>query len=319
MAEIPPAAAELQTQRQRQRQERVLKPREIRHLRAREIRRTLADIAPANSLSQTQCPLFAVLPGEIRFHIFTLALSQTSDASRRVDADPFNPIHRLGHTCGTTVDIPLLLTCRLIYYEARAIPLRSATHHTQSLWNPPGVVWDNWLFHISKQRGQEMYHLHDTVISTCLEDFSKYLLCHLKWRRVTWTVCGVFEHFQLAEQEKLESLADTLTGLRLPESCEEVNLELEMRQSPQHDSAKLLEYAKACRDISLERRNNSNLEFDDRYAVQYKWHIRPVSACLGQGDDLLHNQALLASQDCEAGIHELRSSRLPESQASLRD
>jgi hypothetical protein len=167
------------------------KDRYTRQRQGRAIRRTLAAISPSNSHSQQQSPLFSVLPAELRLLIYKDALSQHLDLSRPINTDSKTPLFRPGHTHYTTVSTTLLSTCRLVYYEAHAIPLRSATHHFRYLnsadWRYTG---DTWLQHITSQRGAELYHLHDNVTAYDRGDFTKFLLPHLQWKRITWTVCA---------------------------------------------------------------------------------------------------------------------------------
>lgn len=103
--------------------------RQERQRRARAVRRALADITPSNSGLQEQSPFFTKLPAEIRFLIFQLLLSQTHDHNRPINIHSISPLYRPGHTYRTKVHTALLLTCRLVYYEAHSIPIRSATHH----------------------------------------------------------------------------------------------------------------------------------------------------------------------------------------------
>ena len=238
-----------------------------RQRKPREIRRGLAAITPENSHPQAQAWLYSVLPAELRLQIFKLILSQQSDLTRELDDHAYYPHYRLGHTHRTTVDIAL--TCRLVYCEAHTIPLRSATHHSQALWE------DNWLHRITKQRGADLYHLHDSFVSIFLENFSDYLLLGWHWRRITWTIS---EPGKEAERAALPSI---LSGLTLPASCEEVNLELERMEDFLHTWPGLLEVVRACRKVTLARRNNTRLEFDENFAPHYKW----VGSAYDQWDD----------------------------------
>ena len=69
---------------------------------------------------QPDCPLFAILPAEIRLIVFRYALSATYDISRTFYEHTF--YFRPGHQCDLKVDISLLLTCRRVYHETAKIP-----------------------------------------------------------------------------------------------------------------------------------------------------------------------------------------------------
>ncbi|KAH7354559.1 hypothetical protein BKA66DRAFT_475630 [Pyrenochaeta sp. MPI-SDFR-AT-0127] len=248
------------------------KERYVRQRKARELRRSIAAITPENSQPQKQSPLFSILPAEIRLLIFQNVLSQQLDLYRRIDIHSISPLYRPGHTYRTTVDIVLLLTCRLIYFEAHDIPLRSATHHFRYLGSTSWLYnGDVWLHHITKQRGAELYHLHDNLVALRSHNFSKFLLPHLHWRRITWTVCAYLLPPLLAGQKELDSLVSTLAGLSIPWSCREVTLELETREDLRDDQPSFSVQANACREIALTRSKGTKLDFDEKYSAQYKW------------------------------------------------
>lgn len=246
------------------------KDRYERQRKSRETRRILAAITPETSHLQTQSPLFSILPGEIRSLIFRLVLSEKHDPDLPIDVHTI--LYRPGHTHFTTFDLSLLRTCRLVYYESRAIPLRSATHHFGCNGKVPwSYQIDSWVYHIIKQRGPDLYHLHDHLATVCLENFSRFLLLHLHWRRITWTVYSYPFSPTPTEQSDLDCLAYTLTGLTLPASCQEVTLEMEWREDLLSDWDGIKGLARACQEIALARSDGSQLEFDREYALQYKW------------------------------------------------
>ena len=81
-----------------------------------------APVAYRNATANVQpdCPLFAILPAEIRLIIFRYALSASYDVSR-----PFNEYDfyfRPGHRYDLKIDFTLLLTCRRIYNETALLP-----------------------------------------------------------------------------------------------------------------------------------------------------------------------------------------------------
>jgi hypothetical protein len=248
------------------------KERYDRQRKGRAIRRTLADINLSNSHSQQQSLLFSLLPAEIRFLIFQYVLCQSHNPSRPVTIHSFAPLHRPGHTQRTIISTTLLQTCRLIYHEAHAIPLRSATHHFNHLGSTSWLYSaDIWLHHISKQRGLELYHLHDNLIALNTNNFTKFFLPHLKWKKVSWTVCAYLWPPFLASRVAIERLSETLAGVLFPESCQEVTLELETREDMMSRWTELREQADVCRLLSLSRSDGVRLDFDDRFALQYTW------------------------------------------------
>ena len=96
-----------------------------KRIEARRVRRQLSSITPDNCLSQSQCPLFACLPPELRVLIFEFVLSPFEDHARpvRIGADYF----RAGMDFVDKFDLNLLRTCRRIYSEASGIPMLKAT------------------------------------------------------------------------------------------------------------------------------------------------------------------------------------------------
>lgn len=248
------------------------KERNYRQRRARSIRRSLAQITPSTSHPQCQCLLFSILPAEIRFLIFQHVLSQTYNPSRPIDIHSISPLYRPSHTQHTTISTALLRTCRLIYYEAHKIPLRSATHHFRYLGSTSWLYTDDlWLHHMTSQRGAEMFHLHDNLVALSESNFNKFLLPHLLWKRITWTVCAYMWPPLLAGHHEIEKLAETLGNAILPASCREVTLELETRQDLVAKWGELMEQAEKCREMGLTRRDGEKLVFDEKSAVQYTW------------------------------------------------
>lgn len=73
------------------------------------------------------------------------------------------------------------------------------------------------------------------------------------------------------EDRAIEHLAETVAGLVLPESCQEVNIEFEMREDLLENSAAVREQANACRNLVLQKEGGSVLEVDRKYAVEYSW------------------------------------------------
>lgn len=165
------------------------KERYARQRRNREVRRALASIHPSNCHPQEQCLFFSKLPAEIRLLIYQHALCQTHDRNRPIDVHSISPLFRPNHTFYTIVSTSLLRSCRLIYHEAHVLPMRSTTHHFRYLGST-SLLYNGsiWLHHMTSQGGADIYHLHDNLIALNVANFSKFLLPHLKWKKVTWTV-----------------------------------------------------------------------------------------------------------------------------------
>jgi hypothetical protein len=248
------------------------KDRYTRQRAARATRRHLASLTPSTSHPQLQSAFFTLLPAEIRFTIYQHVLSQQNDHSRPIDIHSISPLYRPLHTYHSKIDSALLLTCRLVYVEAHQIPLRSATHHFRYLGSTSWLYnGDIWLHHVTSQRGAELYHLHDNLVALKASNFQKFLLQHLHWRRITWTICAYLLPPLLAELKERQRLVETLAGLVLPSSCQEVNIEFETREDLLPDWPGLEAQIEACRALVLKRRDGSVLEGDNRFAVRYTW------------------------------------------------
>jgi hypothetical protein len=199
-------------------------------------------------------------------------LAQTHDPTRPITKDSISPLYRPRHSTHTTISTTLLQTCRLVYSEAHSIPLRSATHHFRHLGSTSFIyIGDVWLHHMTSQRGADLYHLHDNLVALQASNFSKFLLPHLKWRRLTWTVCAYLIPPMLAERREVERLAQTLAALVLPETCREVVLELESREDLGERWEGMREQARKCCQLALRRSGGEALGFDEGCSVQYAW------------------------------------------------
>ncbi len=117
---------------------------------------TTKDINP-----QHDCPLFSILPPEIRNSIFELALTAYEDPSNRYRRDVF--FYRPGHTCFRKIDTNLLLTCRRVYAETASLPA-SINEHVSWYWRGPPVGEKN---HVpagpsvaSSRRRRELRRIH---------------------------------------------------------------------------------------------------------------------------------------------------------------
>ena len=75
---------------------------------------------------QDGCPLFCILPNEIRTEIFSLAILSDDDPTRPY---PLNAYYRRpGHTHYQLIDTSLLATCRRVYSETHDLPLALNEH-----------------------------------------------------------------------------------------------------------------------------------------------------------------------------------------------
>jgi hypothetical protein len=71
--------------------------------------------------------------------------------------------------------------------------------------------------------------------------------------------------------QELGQLVGTLRDMEVPESCEEVTLELETRHGQVMEWAMLMRYAEPCTGIELVRRDGRCLRFDKGSSVLYTW------------------------------------------------
>ncbi|KAH6643846.1 hypothetical protein C7974DRAFT_371037 [Boeremia exigua] len=258
-----------------------------RQLRARAIRRQLSDINPNSTNRQEQSLFFLKLPAEIRFLIYQFLLSQICYSDRPFDNHYLSRLGRPGHTHHTKVHTAILLTCRLVYYEAHTIPMRSATHH------PQYPDYADWLNYMTKQQGVDAYHLHDRPFSVDQHSFTRFFQPHLHWKRITWSLCkrdwpAAFS----GDYKMIDELTETLAAIELPASCQEVNVEFdfggEVPESRQlqarlceklgFGSAELSNEQKSIaqpgdsrQSAGLERTDGSRLSFDATHSKQYSW------------------------------------------------
>ncbi|OSS44227.1 hypothetical protein B5807_10991 [Epicoccum nigrum] len=264
--------------------------RHERQRKARAVRRELAEITLDNSKLQEQSLLFSKIPAEIRFLIFQFLLSQTYDYNRPVDVHSISPLYRPGHTHRTKIHTAILLTCRLVYFEAHSIPIRSATHHFRHLGSTSWLYeGDVWLHHMTKQRGAEVYHLHDNLVALKEGNFTKFFLPHLHWKRVTWTICSYLWPPILAGYREIDRLAKTLADIDLPASCQEVTLEFEVREDVPEFCEDLQRQAELCMKIGLRRTNGSILQFSTDHSKKYTW--------IGSGQARWGTSALIRDRD----------------------
>ncbi|KAF2101925.1 hypothetical protein NA57DRAFT_53868 [Rhizodiscina lignyota] len=100
--------------------------RKARAIAARETRRALEAITPADCDPQLQSPLFGRLPPELRNQIFALAVSQHDDPGRSYVYYGWDRIPMPSPAPVKRVCTDLLSTCRLAYYETSSIPMRTS-------------------------------------------------------------------------------------------------------------------------------------------------------------------------------------------------
>jgi hypothetical protein len=94
-----------------------------------------ASLQNVQPLPQEQCPLYSKLSAELRSLVFSFTLQEFEDKSK-----PYRPnrlYYRPGHHYHTNHDTKLVQTCRLIYQEARMIPV---ARHTFTYWFHGGPV-----------------------------------------------------------------------------------------------------------------------------------------------------------------------------------
>ncbi|KAF2711459.1 hypothetical protein K504DRAFT_220148 [Pleomassaria siparia CBS 279.74] len=253
------------------------KPRHVRNTASRACRRSLQSISPSNSHPQTQCPLFSTLPSEIRALIFEFALCQTVDRNRPFQKRNLNC--RCNHDHLTHQSTTLLRTCRLVYCETRFIPLQSATHHvfdmSRETYNYPRLQSDrvNYLKHLSSQQGQQLYHLHYTMIVLGRAPLLKYItIAHLHWKRITWTVTTRPWHALASSWRQADTDRDyNFRNMQLPSTCQEVCLELETTAQDSERMPFLTGLFERCMSAGIKRRDGSILTFDNEQSDKFLW------------------------------------------------
>jgi hypothetical protein len=119
------------------------------------------------------------------------------------------------------------------------------------------------------------------------KNFTKFFLPHLHWKRVTWTICAYLWPPILAGYREINRLAETLAGIELPTSCQEVNLEFETREDVPEFRESLQQQVELCQNIGvaaagdaeglhvqpagLRRNDGSILNFDASNSKRYTW------------------------------------------------
>ncbi|KAF3049531.1 hypothetical protein E8E11_010055 [Didymella keratinophila] len=146
---------------------------------------------------------------------------------------------------------------------------------------------------MTKQRGADVYHLHDNLVALNRRNFTKFFLPHLRWKRVTWTICAYLWPPILAGYREIDRLAGTLAAIELPASCQEVNLEFEIREDVPEFRESLQQQVELCQKIGvrsapnalpgavqaegleqpagLKKVDGAILQFDTTYSKQYTW------------------------------------------------
>jgi hypothetical protein len=88
---------------------------------------------------QLACPLFTIIPPEIRNKIFRLALLSYYDPNQ--PPYPLNEYYaRPGYLRPRRIDTSLLVTCRLIYLETRLVPIIYNEHVVWCFRGPPNAL-----------------------------------------------------------------------------------------------------------------------------------------------------------------------------------
>ncbi|KAF8850935.1 hypothetical protein BDZ45DRAFT_661257 [Acephala macrosclerotiorum] len=105
---------------------------------------------------QNDCPLFNVIPPEIRDEIFKYALAETIKTD--ILSTSSENSSRPGYTGKRTIAIPLLQTCRRIYLETYDLPVHNREHvfwhapergpHGHHFPNPHPLAHEEWYFRL---------------------------------------------------------------------------------------------------------------------------------------------------------------------------
>jgi hypothetical protein len=90
------------------------------------------NITPSSIDPQKDCPLFTVLPPELRTQVFVYMLSESDDTTKPYPRDSY--YFRPEFEYAPRIDTALLETCRRIYMETYLLPVSLATH---CFWGGP--------------------------------------------------------------------------------------------------------------------------------------------------------------------------------------
>jgi hypothetical protein len=101
---------------------------------------------------------------------------------------------------------------------------------------------------------------------------------HHMWKKITWTVrSSLWFGFSRATLAANFDFVAYLLSIKLPPSCEEVNLELECLDDDAERKTFLGSHAEKCRKVALRRRgcgesrDDETLRFDEAGSKEYKW------------------------------------------------
>lgn len=133
--------------------------RKLTRLEARKVRQRLAEINPSNASPQLRSPLFNTLPPEIRNIIFKFALSAyLLELDCPCSQGNCLPWHQSPIAQGykPRIDTNLLLTCRLVYYETAALPMRLTTLHVSGR-----CEWDAFRMLLNRFTSSNVHYFHD--------------------------------------------------------------------------------------------------------------------------------------------------------------
>ena len=202
---------------------------------AEEIKRLQSDSTGCND--QSQCPLFSVIPPEIRNDIFRYALAEVETVDDQYDINTC--WRRPGYLAPHRTHTDLLRTCKRIYSEAWHLPWAGAEHVFYFAWDgrkPERTVELNDMQDILdavylSQGEQDIEHIHIFAQLCNLEDGSNFRsVCDLRAfhpRRLTVTIRHT--DFWSWEDDAPMSLSGAWVSYQteLPESVTEFKLDLE--------------------------------------------------------------------------------------------
>ena len=209
------------TRRSRKRRGRRPSPRSAHDL--------VAPILTGNHSDQNGCPLFSLIPPELRHEIFVLALTSYDDETR-----PFPPtayyISRKGYRYYQCIHTALLATCRRIYSETHDLPISLNEHVLWFYRGPQGLINSRAYFlgFTPKQRDAvqrihiftELYYLRNDFAWGCA--FREMRPKHLKIiiRHSDWWWWGQNERLRMKNPF-------WGTNLKMKQSLESLEIEME--------------------------------------------------------------------------------------------
>jgi hypothetical protein len=168
---------------------------------------------------------------------------------------------RPGIVAPRKVHTALLQTCRLVYYETNAIPMRSATHYHWTKHRPPHAPWPRYAEMTAKNIA-DLNHVHIFQNARTAKDSLRKLieLEQFKPKIITVTIRHTDWCNWMQLDKPLQFEPRSLWQMKLPDECKEFRLELETIESRREE---LEELAQDLRDRKFTKRSGQTMRIAD--------------------------------------------------------